>query len=68
MFIVRKQDLLPDGGASYLVEASKTHDSKYRWGKTSRNSANRFMTKRTAKLWASKMGGQVVSIPGGLVY
>lgn len=60
MFIVRKQDLNPDGGASYLVEATKSHESKYRWGKTSRKSAMTFGTKRTASNWASRMGGEVV--------
>jgi hypothetical protein len=62
MFIVRKQDLLPDGGASYLVEASKAHDSKYRWGKTRRMSAMTFSTKRTATNWATRMGGEVVGV------
>jgi hypothetical protein len=62
MFIVRKQDLNPDGGASYLVEASKSYETKYRWGKTSRKSAMSFGTKRTAMNWAGRLGGEVISI------
>ena len=62
MFIVRKQDLNPDGGASYLVSASKTYESKYRWGKTAKGKAMSFGTMRTAKVWASRMGGEVVTL------
>ena len=63
MYIVRKQDLNPDGGASYLVEATRIN-SKYRWGKTSRRMARAFTARRSASMWATRMGGEVVQLAG----
>jgi nitrous oxide reductase accessory protein NosL len=63
MFIVRKQDILHrKGGASYLVEASKDHMTKYRWGKTARKDAMTFAARKTARTWATRMGGEVIEV------
>jgi hypothetical protein len=66
MFIVRKSGhgLFGGGGTSYLIQASKKHDSKYRWEKTSRIKASAFSAKRAAQLWASRLGGEVVELVG----
>jgi hypothetical protein len=66
MFIVRKSGpgLFGGGGTSYLVEASKSYETKYRLAKVARKSAMTFGTKRTAQTWASRMGGEVVEIAG----
>jgi len=62
MFIVRKQDLNPDGGASYLVNGTYLCGHKYRWGKTQARQAARFSCRKAANKWASCLKGQVVRV------
>ena len=62
MFIVRMQSMSQSGGASYLVEASKSYTRKYRWGKTIKMDANLFHARRTAQTWAKRLGGKVVEL------
>lgn len=62
MFIVRKQDLNPDGGASYLIEASSRYESKYRWGKTRKENARQFASKASARMWAMRLEGNAVMV------
>jgi hypothetical protein len=60
MYIVRKQDLDPAGGASYMIEASKRYETKYRWEKTRRSRAATFVKKCSAQLWANRYEYAVV--------
>ena len=62
MFIVRKQDLNPDGGASYLISGTYRCNSKYRWGKTSAKKAVTFACKQSAKRWATQFHGNVIQL------
>jgi len=62
MFIVRKQDLNPDGGASYLVNGTYRCNRKYRWGKTSARDAVRFSCRKSARRWATQFAGNVVKL------
>lgn len=60
MYIVR--DTKSGTGTSYLVEASKAYDTKYRMAKVARGAAQTFATKKTASTWASRMGADVVAL------
>lgn len=63
MFIVRRQDITHNrGGSAYLVEASKDYGRKYRMAKIRKADASRFGTRKTAQTWASRVGGEVVSV------
>ena len=62
MFIVRKQDLNPDGGASYVIKGTYLCEKKYRWGKTSKSKAHIFSRRQSAKSWAEKLQGNVIKL------